>query len=174
MDIKRRKFKLKIKKRTLLLIDWANVFGWRESLNWEVCPKKLFNFFNRPKVIDKRLYHGVEIGQEKSENFKLKMELLGFTMVSKEVKWPPVLLEKQNHFKKIVRELFNVLDNVKNTNSELSNKLYDLTIKIRKLQNAEENKESVTEKELKEIFDLIEGLDGDLKKLNIDNRLVAQ
>jgi len=163
-----KKFKLKIEKRTLLLIDWANVYGWGKSLKWEVCPKRLFNFFDRPKIIDKRFYCGVDVNQEKSINFKIEMEEIGFNVISKEVKWAPVLLEKQVHFKRIVKKLFDVLDNVKNTNSELSNKLYDLTRKIKKLEDTEEENKNVSEKELKKIFELIEELDGDLKNLNID------
>ena len=167
-----KKIKLKIKKRTLLLIDWANVYGWRKSLGWEVCPKKLFNFFDRPKIIDKRFYHGVEKGQKQSENFKTEMENLGFSVIPKEVKWTPVVLEEQTHFKKIVKDLFDVLDNVKTTNSELSNKLYDLTKRIKNLQKIDGESEDVVslsdEKELKEIFELIEELDDDLKNLNID------
>lgn len=163
-----KKIKLKIKKKTLLLVDWANVYGWSKSLGWEVSPEKLFNFFDRPKIIDKRLYHGVEVGQEKSENFKIEMEKVGFSVITKEVKWTPVFLEKQTHFKKIVKKLFDVLDNVKSTNSEISNKLYNLRRKIKNLQNSEEKNKNISEDELKEIFELIEELDGDLKNLNID------
>lgn len=169
---KNKKIKLKIKKRTLLLVDWANVYGWRKSLGWIVCPKKLYNFFDRPKIIDKRFYYGVEVGQIKSEKFKIEMQNIGFNVISKEVKWPPVVLEEQNHFKKIVKNLFDVLDNIKYTNSELSNKLYELISKIKKLQIAKElpqnSLELSNEKELKDIFEFIEELDTDLKKLNID------
>jgi len=161
-----KKFKLKIKKKTLLIIDWANVWGWSKTLKWEVCPHKLFKFFDRPKIISKRLYHGVEVGQKKSEDFKVEIERIGFTSVSKEVKWPPVFLEKQQHFKKIVKDLFNVLNNVKKTNSELSIKLYDLAQKINKLLNNAASLEN--ERSLKDIFSSIEDLDNELKKLNID------
>jgi hypothetical protein len=41
---KPKKFKLKIDKKALLLIDWANVYGWKKSLGWEVCPQRLYNF----------------------------------------------------------------------------------------------------------------------------------
>ncbi|MDD3101780.1 MAG: NYN domain-containing protein [Patescibacteria group bacterium] len=168
-----KKFKLKIKKRTLLIIDWANVWGWSKTLKWEVCPQKLFKFFDRPKIIDKRFYYGVEKGQPKSENFELEIKNIGFTPIFKEVKWIPVLLEEQSHFKKIVKDLFNVLDNVKNTNSNISNKLYELIKKINDLSETSvgNNKESFnlsSEKSLKEIFDLIEELDIDLKNLNIE------
>jgi uncharacterized LabA/DUF88 family protein len=160
------RFKLKIKKNTLLIIDWANVWGWSKTLKWEVCPKKLFKFFDRPKIIGRRLYHGVEIGQQKSEKFKVEIENIGFISVSKKVKWPPVFLEKQQHFKKIVKNLFDVLDNVKKTNSELSVKLYDLAQKITSLLDDF----AILEKEgsLKNIFSSIEVLDNELKKLNIN------
>ncbi|MFA6307136.1 MAG: NYN domain-containing protein [Patescibacteria group bacterium] len=161
-----KKFRLKIKKKTLLIIDWANVWGWSKTLKWEVCPKKLFKFFDRPKIIGRRLYHGVEVGQQKSEEFKVEIENIGFISVSKEVKWPPVFLEKQQHFKKIVKDLFDVLDNVKKTNSELSIKLYDLAQKINSLLDDLASLEK--EGSLKNIFSSIEDLDNELKKLNID------
>lgn len=164
-----KKFTLKIKKKTLLIIDWANVWGWSKTMGWEVCPRKLFSFFDRSQIIDRRFYYGVEIGQQKSEDFKLEIENIGFTAIFKEIKWTPVLLEKQSYFKNIVRNLFNVLDKVKNTNSDISNKLYSLIKKINNLpQISIDNSEGFNEVNLKEIFDLIEELDIDLKKLNIE------
>jgi uncharacterized LabA/DUF88 family protein len=163
---------ISIKKETLALIDWANVYGWHKSLGWEVDLAKLFYFLDKyKKIIDKRLYYGVEIGQSQSENFKIVVENLGFSFISKEVKWTPVSLEK-SYFKKIVQDLFDVLDDVKNTNSEFSNKLYSLTKKLDDLQKqASTDKDFITisnGKEVKEIYDLIEELDSDLKKLNIN------
>jgi len=169
--MEKQRVKLKIKKRTLLLVDWANVYGWRKSLGWEVCPMKIYNFFDRPKIIDKRFYHGVEVGQTKSEEFKIDMESLGYNVVSKEVKWTPVILKEQNHFKKIVKNLFDILDKVKNTNSEVSNKLYELIKKIEKLpnfENEEYNVEEINKDRLDEVFNLIDELDIQLKDLNID------
>jgi uncharacterized LabA/DUF88 family protein len=170
-DMENKKFKLNIKKKTLLLVDWANVWGWKNTLNWEVCPHKLFKFFDRPKIIEKRFYYGVEAGQWKSENFKTEIENIGYTLITKEVKWPPVSLEK-SHFKKIVKDLFDVLDDVKNTNSDISNKLYALSRKVDGLPKISAGNENVAfgvsnEKDLKEIYGLIEELDSDLKNLNI-------
>jgi len=169
--MEKQKVKLKIKKRTLLLIDWANVYGWRKNLGWEVCPVKIYNYFDRPKIIDKRLYHGVEIKQTKSEEFKIDMESLGYSVISKEVKWTPVTLEKQNHFKKIVKNLFDILDKVKNTNSEISNKLYGLIKKIEKLPDSENenyNVEEINKDKLNKILNLIDELNVQLKNLNTD------
>jgi uncharacterized LabA/DUF88 family protein len=171
--MEKKHFKLKIKKDALLIVDWANVFGWSKSLGWKICPQKLFNYFNRTKVIDKRFYYGVEQGQAMSENFKLYIEGIGFTSIFKDVKWTPVLLETQSHLKKIVKDLFNVLDDVKNTNSNISNKLYELTKKVNNLPKISIGSSTTSfslsnEKELNEIFDLIEELDGDLKNLNME------
>jgi len=180
--MRNRKFKLKIKKKTLLVVDWANVYGWSKSLGWEVSPEKLIKFFDRPKIIDKRFYHGVEIGQEKSEAFKLEMEKLGFSVVSKEVKWTPVLLEKQTHFKKIIKKLFGVLDKVAKTNSEISTKLYEFRDKIKNDiiidtdisidENGNGKKYDLMSKVnmeiYKQIYQLVENLDADLSKLNIN------
>lgn len=161
-----------IGKDTLAMIDWANVYGWHKSLKWEVDPAKLFNFLNGyKKIIDKRLYFGIEIGQRQSENFKNIVEGLGFSFISKEVKWTPVSLEK-SYFKKIVKDLFNVLDDIKETNSEFSSKLYYLTKKLDDLQKQTPiNHDFITisnGKEIKEIYDLIEAMDSDLKELNIN------
>lgn len=166
-------FKLKIKKKTLVLIDWANVYGWGKTLRWDVDPKRLFNYLKRPLVIDQKFYYGVEVGQLKSEEFQQEIQNIGFACNFKEVKWTPVYLEKQTHFKKIVKDIFNVLDNVKNTNSTLSNKLYELTKKIDTLPKIGIGNEKTlfslsNEQSLKEIYELIEELDKDLKNLNID------
>ncbi|MEI6529365.1 MAG: NYN domain-containing protein [Candidatus Falkowbacteria bacterium] len=162
--------KLKINKSTVAFIDWANVYGWKKTLGWEVDIDKLFAFLNGySKIISKNFYFGIEKGQTQSENFMIKVQTIGFTAVSKEVKWTPVSLES-SHFKKIVKDLFDVLDDIKNNNSEFSNKLYDLTKKIDSLQQAKTNHDSITVadgQEVKEIYDLIEELDNDLKKLNI-------
>jgi uncharacterized LabA/DUF88 family protein len=162
------KVKLKIKKDTLLIVDWANVYGWKKSLNWEVCPKKLFHYLDRPKIIDKRLYHGVEKRQTKSEAFKGDMETLGYTVVSKEVKWTPVELDKQNHFKKIIKRLFNVLDNIKQTNSEISVELYDLIKQFDSLKEKINHENEIKKEDIEEIYKLIEDLDTRLKDLNIE------
>jgi uncharacterized LabA/DUF88 family protein len=166
-------FKLKIRKNTLVLIDWANVYGWSKTLKWEIDPKKLFAYLKRPKVVDIKFYYGVECGEPKSVAFKSEIENIGYSSNFKEVKWTPVYLEKQTHFKKIVKDLFNVLDNVKNTNSELSNKLYELIKKIDclpKISIGSETKQFSlsSANSLKEIYDLIESLDHELKNLNID------
>jgi uncharacterized LabA/DUF88 family protein len=181
-----KKFKLNIKKKTLLIVDWANVLGWSKTLKWEVCPQRLFGFFDRPKIIDKRFYYGVEIGNNRSEIFGSEIEAIGFNFIKKEVKMVPVYLNKLTHFKQLVQKLFNVLDGIKVTNSDIATKLYELREKIENRLSEEDpdfnmgkdGEPHVTStspsyaKEdgviYNETYDLIDNLDRELKKLNIN------
>lgn len=130
------KFKFRLLNRALVVIDWANVYGWfsepksKKYLGWKVDHKKLFDYLSRyEEIIDKRFYFGVEEGKEWSEKFKEEIESIGFNLQAKAVKWVPVSLG-ESHFKKVVKELFDVLDGVKITNSEIATKLYELQQKI--------------------------------------------
>lgn len=183
------KFKFRLRDKTLVIIDWANVYGWfsnpksRSYLGWEVDQKRLFEYLSTySEIIDKRLYHGVEIGNKRSEDFGAEAEAIGFTFIKKEVKWIPVYLNEQNHFKKIVQRLFDVLDGVKITNSEIATKLYELKEKIEsRLATREQDFDSdgsvqgeyppyapADQKVYDSAYELIEELDTELKKLNIN------
>ena len=123
--------------RTLVIIDWANVYGWfsnpksRSYLGWGIDPQRLFDYLSTYKEITgKRLYHGIETGNKRSEDFGASIGAIGFAFIKKEVKWVPVYLNEQNHFKTVVKKLFDVLDKVKTTNSEIATKLYELREKI--------------------------------------------
>lgn len=156
-----KQFKFKLSGKTLAIIDWANVYGWFSDLGWEIKPKKLFDYLSGySEITDKRFYFGVEQGKQWSENLQKEISAIGFNLISKNVKHVPVSLEK-SHFKKIVKNLFDVLDKIKSVNSGISIKLFDLRGKIEKhLAKAKPDYDK--------IYDLIEELDMELKKLNID------
>jgi uncharacterized LabA/DUF88 family protein len=167
---------LKLKGKTLVCIDWANVYGWFKTLKWEINPRKLFDYLKGyPEVYKQNFYYGKEVGNIKSEEFQNSIEIIGFNTRTKEVKWVPVSLEK-SHFKEIIKDLFNVLDKIKSSNSELSIKLYDLIQRIEKMADnsyvetvsGEMGYAFFDEQQLKEVFDLISGLDTELKQLNIE------
>lgn len=157
--------------KAIVIIDWANVHGWYDVAGWAVDPQKLFNYLsNYEKIIDKRFYCGLEVGNQKSEEFQEQIKLIGFNLISKEMKWVPVYIEK-SYFKKLIKDLFEVLDNTKDVNSKICNKLYELSKKIDglpKVSHGDNCQLELNEKQFKEVFDIIEELDGDLKKLNID------
>jgi len=180
-------FKFKLKGPTLAVIDWSNVHGWSGSLNWSVDPQKLFACLSSyPEIFDKRFYLGVDPNKKWSLELKDQLKNIGFNLVWKEIKWVPVEINKLAYFKKLVKELFDVLDNVKVTNSEIATKLYELRNKIElRLGTAGEveydgdgNIQGVIpaytpedQKIYNEAYGLIEELDEELRKLNtgIDN-----
>lgn len=102
---------LKLSGKTLAVIDWANVYGWTKKLKWQVNVQKLFDFLKSyPEIFDIRFYFGVEKNNEKSEKFQKEVVGIGFNLISKEVKWVPVILE-QSHFKNILKELKEIFQN---------------------------------------------------------------
>jgi hypothetical protein len=161
------KFRFGLRGRTLVMIDWANVHGWfsrpqsKSYLGWKVDPRRLFEYLGTyTEVGDKRLYHGIEYGDKRSENFGVDISATGFTFITKEVKWAPVYLNEEGHFRVVVKKLFDVLDSIKVTNSDISTKLYELRIKVKSwLENQEPDFD---------VDDLIDKLDIELKKLNIN------
>jgi uncharacterized LabA/DUF88 family protein len=105
--MKKEDFKFKLKARTLVIIDWANVYGWFNKLKWEVDEKKLYKYLKTYKQIkDIRFYFGVESGNKKSEEFQKKIKKIGYTLITKEVKWVPVTIDKE-YFRKPIKDLFN-------------------------------------------------------------------
>ena len=179
-------FKFRSLGKTLVIIDWANVYGWfsdpqsRNYLGWKIGLQKLFDYLSGYKeIVDKRFYFGVETGKSWSEEFQTKIQSIGFDLRSKEVKWVPVSLEK-SHFKKVIKELFDVLDGIKITNSEIATKLYELRQKIES-RLAERKPDFDTDGNVQgeyppylpedakihsSTYELIEELDVELKKLN--------
>ena len=119
----------KLKGKTLVIIDWANVYGWFKKLKWEISPKKLYDYLkNYPEIFDIRFYFGVERGNRKSEEFQKQIKDIGYNLISKQVKWVPVSLET-SHFKSLIKELLNFLGGVKNINPEILNNVYKLAQK---------------------------------------------
>ncbi len=181
------KFGLKLCGKTLVIIDWANVYGWfsdpksKNYLGWEINLKKLFDYLSTyQEIFDKRLYQGVEKGSPRSEAFQDEAKSIGYNVIPKEVKWVPVSLSK-SHFRKLIKELFDVLDGIKNTNSDIATKLYDLKEKVEGRLSARvpdfdsdgsargEHPPYTLEDQgiYDSAYDLIEELDSELKKLNI-------
>jgi uncharacterized LabA/DUF88 family protein len=116
----------KLKGKTITIIDWANVFGWFNNLRWEIDPKKLYQYLKSyPQITDIRFYFGVEKGNKKSEEFQKKIKKIGYTLITKELKWVPVSLDKA-HFKKFLDELFKITDGLEKSNSKIATKLRKL------------------------------------------------
>jgi len=93
------KFKFKLKGKTLVCIDWANVYGWQENLDWKISTDKLIEYLLSYKEIFKiNFYFGTDITKE-SQDFisllqKKEEKEERFSIITKEVKYVPVDLDR--------------------------------------------------------------------------------
>lgn len=88
-DRKNKRKRLLLKGKALVFIDWANVFGWKESLKREPDPFKIFQYFKTyPEIVDVRFYFGTDT-HEKSIAFIKDVSKIGFTVITKPVKYVP-------------------------------------------------------------------------------------
>ena len=98
----RKEFKhLLLKGKTIVFIDWANVYGWTKSLKREVNAKNLFHYLkDYPEISDIRLYFG-EDDHPKSKAFLKQVEKIGYTVTSKPVKYIPIAeIESQKIYRR--------------------------------------------------------------------------
>lgn len=94
------KFRLKLKGKTCVFVDWANVYGWKKSLKAEVNLGKLYSHLKSYKEIKLiGLYHGTD-KHEKSKQFLQSAKRLGFQITTKPVKY---ILVAEVKSKKIYR-----------------------------------------------------------------------
>jgi len=81
---------LKLKGKTAVFIDWANVYNWRKSLKWEVDIEKLFQYLKGyQKIKEIFFYFGTDQHPASKEQIK-KAKQIGFKVVTKPVKYLPV------------------------------------------------------------------------------------
>lgn len=82
-----RKFLLKLKGKTAVFVDWANVYGWNKSLKKEVNPRKLYKHFKRYKEIRAiNFYFGTD-QNIKSKQFLKNVRKIGYRVITKPVKY---------------------------------------------------------------------------------------
>jgi len=133
--MKEEKFQFKLKGKTLVCIDWANVYGWQENLDWKISADKLIEYLLSYKEIFKvNFYFGTDITQE-SQDFisslqKKEEKEKRFSVITKEVKYVPVDLDKSylrsrvNNIKKIILAMDLKKQNIDGTHiKELENLL---------------------------------------------------
>jgi len=79
--------RLLLKGKSVAFIDWANVYGWTKSLKREVDSAKLFQYLKTYQEIEQiRLYFGRDT-HPKSEGFLEQARTIGYTVVTKPVKY---------------------------------------------------------------------------------------
>lgn len=85
-----KKLKLKLKGKTAIFIDWANVHGWESKLKWKVDLKKLFKYLKTYKEIKElRFYFGTDTHPASKEQLDIARKI-GFKVITKPVKYLPI------------------------------------------------------------------------------------
>lgn len=86
-------FRLRLRGCWMVLIDWANVYRWADSVGSEMDAGKIKRFLESyPEIIEQRLYFGKD-NNEKSSQFLHQMSELGYRVISKPVKYLRTLTE---------------------------------------------------------------------------------
>jgi len=81
---------LKLKGKTAVFVDWANVYNWKDSLKKEVDLKKLFIYLKSYKEIEEiSFYFGTDSHPASKEQIK-EAKKIGFRVVTKPVKYLPI------------------------------------------------------------------------------------
>jgi len=81
---------LKLKGKTAVFVDWANVHGWEEKLKWEVDLERLHQYLKTYKEIKSlRFYFGSDTHPASKEQIKFARKI-GFSITTKPVKYLPV------------------------------------------------------------------------------------
>lgn len=108
-----KRFRLKLKGRTVVFIDWANVYGWNKHRQKPVDPRKLYIYLKSYKEIDDIcFYYGLD-KHPKSRQFLKKVKQIGFSVITKDVKYIPVNLDS-SHFRRLAKEVKDSLASIKN------------------------------------------------------------
>jgi len=78
---------LKLREKTIVFIDWANVYNWKKSLKRKVNVKTLYKYLKNYKEIKEiRFYFGKD-RHLKSKNFLKDIKKTGYKVVTKPVKY---------------------------------------------------------------------------------------
>lgn len=95
------KFKIILKGKTAVFVDWANVYGWKKSLKKEVDPKKLYKYLKSYKEIKLiHFYFGTD-NNIKSINFLKIIGKIGFIIITKPVKYITIaIINNQKVFRR--------------------------------------------------------------------------
>jgi len=117
-------FKFKLKGKTLVCIDWANVYGWQEGLDWKINAQRLIQYLlTYPEIFKVNFYFGTDI-IKKSQDFinSLKQkESDRFSVTTKDVKYIPVDFDR-SYFKSRMIEIRQTLRN-RDVNNEITEEL---------------------------------------------------
>ena len=120
-------------RKTNIYIDWANVLGWQDKLDWHIDIKRLKQLLDSFESINKvKFYYGTLEGDKKSESFMQEVAKYKYEVTTKPVKDIPLSIDVSSINEKspdiledfISKPLFEKLD--LETIKFLNNKLKEL------------------------------------------------
>lgn len=105
-------FKFKLRGKTLVCIDWANVYGWQRKFEWEIDAQKLIEYLlTYSNVFKVNFYFGTDITKKSQDFIDLlrQKENDRFSVRTKDVKYVPVDFDKSYLKTRIaeIKQIFN-------------------------------------------------------------------
>lgn len=97
-------FRLKLKGKAAVFIDWANVYGWKLRKQKPINPNNLYKYFKSYGEVSEILFYFGEDIHPKSKLFLRQIRKIGFDIITKPVKYIPVSLDS-SHFKSISKAI---------------------------------------------------------------------
>ncbi len=79
--------RLRLKGKTAVFIDWANVYGWKKSLKKEVNLNKLYKYLKTYKEIKEIYFYFGTDTHPKSKRFITRTKRIGYQVIPKPVKY---------------------------------------------------------------------------------------
>ncbi|QQS58872.1 NYN domain-containing protein [Candidatus Peregrinibacteria bacterium] len=87
-------FRFHLQSKTLVLIDWANVYNWTKRRRRVVDPERLYQFLRSHKNVDRICLFAGEDDHPKSREFLEQCREIGFEVFFKPVKYVPLRVEQ--------------------------------------------------------------------------------
>lgn len=91
---------LKLKGKTAVFIDWANIYNWKKSLKEKIDLKKLFAYLHAHQEIKSINFYFGEDKHPKSKQFLQEIKKIGYQVITKPVKYIVVGRINRNIIKK--------------------------------------------------------------------------
>ncbi len=148
-------------KATLVVIDWYNLYNKYRDIDLKV----FFDYLKSHKEIYQvRFYQGTIEGKDWSLKTIEDARDIGYEVVTKRSKYIKIDIRKEEHLKRLMSMLEELLNGISDKNSEIANKIYSFKTELEKKTTEAEIVEDVSS----DFFEWIEELDTDLKKLNLN------
>ena len=143
-------------KPTLVVIDWFNIWNKHKDVDLQL----FFGYLKTyPEIYQIRFYNGLIESKDWSRQILDNAEAIGYKVVSKKSKQIKIDIHKEGHLKNALDLLDTLLSDISDKNNEIWNKLYTLHEKVeKKLSNGVSDSE---------VLDVLDNIEDDLKKLNI-------